>query len=130
MIICGSCQTSNSPKAKSCVKCGENLRPEGAAAQTRTIGTEKSEKPVVVETQKRVSRRKIGDLVAPSEEAPIVPARQNKQKLQAAAPSNDLAPLLAEERKFLSAQLEQGPEAEIPVDLFLNFPHVFVAGYG
>src|SRR5437762_4143912 len=149
MVICGTCQTSNSPKARFCVKCGATLRPEGAPTQTQAVEEAPKKKPVAVETltRKGSSRKKIDDLLAStSEEVPLVPVPKKTEQPEpavpkttpsaptdapiAAVPSSDVAPLLAEERRILSAQFEPGSEIEISANLWLNFPRVFVAGYG
>lgn len=153
MVICGSCQTSNSPKARFCVKCGANLRPEGMVTQTQpaaqgALGVDKGaeapkQRPVAVETRpgKRGAKR-IDDLLSRvSGDAPLVPARKKARQpdpedpkanqpaptdVPVTAPTSDVGKLLAEENRILSAQFESAPET--PVHLWLNFPGVLVAG--
>src|SRR3954464_13163828 len=77
MVICASCQSQNSPKAKFCVKCGAGLRREDIPAQTQPAEVERPrepEKPVALKTGKRGSKR-IDALVAKlGAEAPLVVA--------------------------------------------------------
>jgi hypothetical protein len=63
--------------------------------------------------------------VAP--EAPTV-TEAREADMKAATSSTDLAPLLAEHVRALTTPSEQ--EREIPLHLWLSFPHAFVAGYG
>lgn len=129
------------------MKCGANLRPEGLPTQTQVVEEAPKEKPVAVETRRgKDGSKRIDDLLARvSEDAQLVPAHKRAERPEPAvpktktsvgtdspvlAPTSDVAPLLAEERRLLSAQLEMQPETEMPVDLWLNFPRALVAGYG
>jgi TIR domain len=72
-------------------------------------------------------------LTAPAEPPARMPSRAalvSDGGTQPAPGSTDLAPLLAEYRRMLSAQLSTEKEAETPLRLWLNFPRAFVAGYG
>ena len=64
MVICGSCQTSNSPKAKFCVKCGVNLRPEGTV--TKTQAAEKTQPKVAPEQKATLVETKSRKQASPS----------------------------------------------------------------
>ena len=50
--------------------------------------------------------------------------------LKVATASNDIAPLLAEHRRTLGSQIQPAAEAELPLNLWLNFPRALIAGYG
>jgi hypothetical protein len=129
------------------VKCGVNLRPEGMATQTQAAGEvvqpaeqRPKQKPIAVEARRREPvSRSLEELVAPETgDAAIVPASDKFKKaaltadqptpvaIPGAAPATDVARLLAEQNRILGAQLELEPE--IPVNLWLNFPGVLVAG--
>jgi hypothetical protein len=142
MVICGTCQTQNSPKAKFCVKCGANLRAEGAIGQTQPA---QAAAPPPAPPQKQVEQKpgkrgskKIENLLSGLKaEASLVPVPASPppgmavtELAEAPAEVTDVAPLLAEQRKALSAQLSLEPDAESPIHLWLNFPRAFVAGYG
>ena len=148
MVICGSCQTSNSPKAKFCVKCGVNLRPEGTV--TKTQAAEKTQpkvapeqKATLVETKSRKqvspSLKKLADpdsiegsIVSyvetggQSAEAKIEPLAQIDTPAPSSRVVSDVGNLLAEQHRVLSAQFESA--VETPVQLWLNFPGVLVTG--
>ncbi|HEY4283970.1 MAG TPA: hypothetical protein VGM62_12965 [Chthoniobacterales bacterium] len=130
------------------MKCGASLRREEILAQTEPVNPVQSrepEKPVALKTGKRGSKRIDALVEKLGVEAPLVVAGKQVGQSDAPLPPTpalavteapkqsevtDVAPLLAEERRILSEQLTLEPEGDSPVNLWLNFPRAFVAGYG
>jgi hypothetical protein len=99
---------------------------------------------VAVETKQHKQRvsRSLDELVAPEiggASVPSAPAEVKKPQsedsgpsrpasadVSVAVPATDIGKLLAEQNRILAAQLESEPET--PVELWLNFPGVLVAG--
>jgi hypothetical protein len=148
MVICGSCQTSNSPKAKFCVKCGANLRPEGMVTQTQTVekaqpepAPEQKAPPLETKSPQELSAS-LQNLAGPDSmegsivsyvekgEQPVETKIERLAQIDTPAPRSpvvsDVGNLLAEHHRVLSAQIESA--VETPVQLWLNFPGVLVAG--
>jgi len=140
MVICGHCQSQNSPYAKSCLKCGAILKARRDPARTQsgernvasaadavTIVDRPPEaaRPLKKDQSEATARARIA---APQAHLPPVrAARTGTGSAREAA--IDVEPLIAEEAKARIA--EQLNRSEIPaLSLWLNFPRALVAGYG
>ncbi len=138
MVICGHCQSQNSPYAKFCLKCGAVLRAPRDPA--RTPGGKKitnaADAVTVVDRPPAAARpvKNQSRATAPAKTAPRKadsPLKRAAQARTAVAREDaiDVEPLIAEEAKArIAEQLERSPVPALSI--WLNFPRALVAGYG
>jgi hypothetical protein len=138
MVICGHCQSQNSPYAKFCLKCGAALKngrePVRSPAGKKTARA--ADAVTVVDRPPEVARplRTPRQPEASARTAALkssVPVKRTPQTRTAVAreAAIDVEPLIAEEAK--ARNLDQLDRSEIPaLSVWLNFPRALVAGYG
>ena len=137
MVICGHCQSQNSPYAKCCLKCGAVLKaPHDRARTPAGKKMASAEAVTVVDRPPEAARppRSSGRVAASTKPAPPTGELRARPAVptRPPAPSDaaiDVEPLIAEEAKArISEQLERVPVPALSV--WLNFPRALVAGYG
>lgn len=131
MVICGHCQSQNSPYAKYCLKCGAVLKAPRDRARTPAGNMASGSEAVTVADRPPESS---GRGTTPVQPAPpkrqLAPRRAVPHRSPPASQAAvDVEPLIAEEAKArIAEQLERVPVPALSV--WLNFPRALVAGYG